>query len=48
MVRVEKGDPSVSLGIYASVMFVLGMTERLANLLDPWPRKQPQPWLPPT
>jgi DNA-binding XRE family transcriptional regulator len=35
LVRVEKGDPSVSLGIYASVIFVLGMTERLANLLDP-------------
>jgi transcriptional regulator with XRE-family HTH domain len=33
--RVENGDPSVSLGIYASVLFVLGMTDRLAELADP-------------
>jgi transcriptional regulator with XRE-family HTH domain len=33
--RVEKGDPGVSLGIYASVLFVLDMTERLADLADP-------------
>ena len=32
--KVEKGDPSVSLGIYASVLFVLGMTERLSELAD--------------
>lgn len=32
--RVERGDPSVSMGIYASVLFVLGMTERLAALAD--------------
>lgn len=32
--KVEKGNPSVSLGIYATVIFVLGMTERLADLLD--------------
>lgn len=35
LVKVEKGDPSVSLGIYAKVLFVLGMIERLADLLDP-------------
>jgi DNA-binding XRE family transcriptional regulator len=35
LVRVEKGDPGVSLGIYASVIFVLGITDRLTNLLDP-------------
>jgi DNA-binding XRE family transcriptional regulator len=35
LVRAEKGDPGVSLGIYASLLFVLGMTERIANLLDP-------------
>ena len=32
--RLERGDPSVSLGIYASVLFVLGMTQRLADLVD--------------
>ena len=24
--KVKKGDPNVSLGIYATVLFVLGMT----------------------
>ena len=33
--RAERGDPSVSLGIYATVLFVLGMTDRLAELADP-------------
>jgi transcriptional regulator with XRE-family HTH domain len=33
--RVERGDPSVSIGIYATVIFVLGMTDRLAALVDP-------------
>jgi len=32
--KVEKGDPSVSLGIYATVLFVLGMTERLSSLVS--------------
>jgi transcriptional regulator with XRE-family HTH domain len=32
--KVEKGDPGVSLGIYARVLFVLGMAERLAELAD--------------
>jgi hypothetical protein len=32
--KIEKGDPSVSLGGYASVLFVLGLTERLADLVD--------------
>lgn len=34
LTRVEKGDASVSLGIYAAVLFILGMTERLANIAD--------------
>ena len=34
LVRVEKGDPGVSLGIYASVLFVLGMADRLGDLAD--------------
>lgn len=32
--KVEKGNPAVSLGIYASVLFVLGLTSRLADLAD--------------
>ncbi|MCB2107034.1 MAG: hypothetical protein KDE14_05005 [Rhodobacteraceae bacterium] len=34
LVKVEKGDPTVSLGIYATVLFVLGLGERLADLAD--------------
>ena len=33
--RVERGDPAVSLGIYASVLFVLGMVDRIEGLVDP-------------
>ncbi len=33
--KVEKGNPGVSLGTYATVLFVLGMIERLADLADP-------------
>lgn len=32
--RLERGDPTVSMGVYAVVLFVLGMTERLAELVD--------------
>ena len=32
--KVERGDPGVSLGIYAVVLFVLGLTPRLAELAD--------------
>jgi hypothetical protein len=31
---VENGDPGVSVGTYASVLFVLGMTDRFAELAD--------------
>jgi transcriptional regulator with XRE-family HTH domain len=34
LTRVERGDASVSLGIYGTVLFVLGMTERLADIAD--------------
>lgn len=34
LTRVEQGDASVSLGIYATVLFVLGLTDRLALLAD--------------
>src|SRR5277367_4837906 len=33
--RIEKGDPRVSAGAYATVLFALGMTERLADVADP-------------
>ncbi len=32
--KIENGNPGVSLGIYATVMFVLGLTPRLADLAD--------------
>lgn len=32
--KIEKGDPSVSLGGYATVLFVLGLAEHLSNLAD--------------
>jgi hypothetical protein len=33
--KVEKGDPGVSLGAYATVLFSLGMIDRLAGIADP-------------
>jgi len=33
--RVERGDPGVALGIYATVLFVLGLADRLGALADP-------------
>ena len=35
LTKVEKGDPGTSMGVYATVLFVLGMTDRLADLADP-------------
>jgi len=32
--KVEKGDPGVSSGSYARVLFVLGLIERLAEVAD--------------
>ena len=32
--KVEQGDPSVSLGVYATVLFILGLTDRIADLAD--------------
>jgi transcriptional regulator with XRE-family HTH domain len=34
LVKVEKGDPTVSMGTYATILFVLGMSDRLADLVD--------------
>jgi len=35
LVKLEKGDPGVAMGIYATVLFVLGLVDRLAALADP-------------
>lgn len=35
LVKIEKGDPGVALGIYATVLFVMGMVDRLADVADP-------------
>ncbi len=32
--KVERGDPGVSLGIYATVLFSLGMLDRLSQIAD--------------
>jgi DNA-binding XRE family transcriptional regulator len=32
--KVEKGDPTVSMGVYAMALFVLGFPEALADLAD--------------
>ena len=32
--KIEKGDPTTSIGGYAVVLFVLGMTTRLSDLVD--------------
>ena len=34
LIRVERGDPAVSIGSYVTVLFVLGMADRLADLVD--------------
>ncbi len=33
--KVEQGDPGVAFGTYATVLFVLGMLDRLADVADP-------------
>ena len=35
LVKIEKGDPGVAVGSYATVLFVIGMVERLSDLADP-------------
>jgi transcriptional regulator with XRE-family HTH domain len=34
LAKVEKGDPGVQFGIYATVLFVLGLTSRISELAD--------------
>ena len=33
--RIENGDPNTSIGNYATVLFSLGMADRLAQVADP-------------
>src|SRR5277367_1202556 len=33
--KVEKGEPGVSMGTYATILFSLGMADRLADVADP-------------
>jgi hypothetical protein len=35
LIRIERGDPKVAIASYATVLFVLGMVDRLADLVDP-------------
>jgi transcriptional regulator with XRE-family HTH domain len=32
--KVEKGDPKVSMGVYAMALFVLGFSDALAQIAD--------------
>ena len=33
--KAEKGEPGVSIGTYATILFTLGMVDRLADVADP-------------
>jgi hypothetical protein len=33
--KAEKGEPGVAMGTYATILFVLGMVDQLADLADP-------------
>ena len=34
LIKIERGDPTVSIANYATVLFVIGMVDRLADLVD--------------
>jgi hypothetical protein len=34
LLKVERGDPGVSIGTYATVLFILGLISRVAGLAD--------------
>jgi hypothetical protein len=34
LVKIEKGDPSVALGLYATVLFALNIVDALADVAD--------------
>jgi hypothetical protein len=33
--KVEKGDPSVSMGVYAMTLFALGFGDAIGDIIDP-------------
>jgi transcriptional regulator with XRE-family HTH domain len=35
LIRLEKGDPSVGMGVYATALWLLGLSGGLAELADP-------------
>jgi hypothetical protein len=35
LVMIEKGDPGVAMGLYATVLFVMGMADRIGDLANP-------------
>ncbi len=35
LMKVERGDPTVSIGTWATVLFVLGLLDRLATVAGP-------------
>jgi DNA-binding XRE family transcriptional regulator len=34
LLNIEKGDPAVAIGLYATALFVVGMVDRLADIAD--------------
>ncbi len=34
LIKIERGDPAVSIANYATVLFVLGAVDRLADVID--------------
>lgn len=34
LAKIEKGDPATSFGNYAAILFSLGMTNRISDLVD--------------
>lgn len=35
LLKIEKGEPGVAMGSYATVLFVLGLADPLADIADP-------------
>jgi transcriptional regulator with XRE-family HTH domain len=35
LLKAERGNPGVSIGVYATILFVLGLNARIADLADP-------------
>lgn len=35
LLKIEKGEPGVAMGSYATVLYVLGLADHLADIADP-------------